>query len=48
MVQIITLFGLPPKFAMLSRTHSSAARQSSMPTFAELFSSGPPKADKSR
>ena len=30
--KIVTLFGSPPNAAMLSRTHSSAATMSSMPT----------------
>ena len=33
--KIITLPGSPPKFAMLSRTHSSAATRSSTPAFAD-------------
>jgi hypothetical protein len=34
--------GSPPKFAMLSRTHSSAATMSNMPTLPESTNSSPP------
>src|SRR5437764_285899 len=33
--KIVTFPGSPPKFAMLSRTHSSAANRSRTPAFAE-------------
>jgi hypothetical protein len=38
---IVTLPGSPPKAATLSRTHSSAATMSSMPTLPELAKRSP-------
>src|SRR6266540_4171257 len=40
--KIITLPGSPPKFAMLSCTHSSAATKSRLPTLAALAYFAPP------
>ena len=45
--KIVTFAGSPPNFAMLSRTHSSAATMSSMPTLPESANSSP-RCDTSR
>ncbi len=46
--KIVTLFGSPPKFAMLSRTHSSAATASSIPALLACANFSPPRSARYR
>ena len=46
--KIVTFAGSPPKLEMLSRTHSSAATMSSMPTLLEFANCAPPRSARYR